>query len=151
MPTEQLFYVFSIAHCFGKPFRDPDGCFCKVAREKVKDPDDDGDEDGEDDEVIVVAAESHPVVATSSEIHESATEYLGWRTSFRSSEPEKPNMVKILKKLERKNAHFRHLALVDAERHAPPQDEALANAAKVACQMRKAAESQEFALLRRAS
>lgn len=125
-----------------KPFLNPEGTCCKVAPEVVYESDEEAEAPAE------VAAVPHPVVATSTAISQQATSYLGWRTSYRTSEPEKPNMVKCCAKLARKNKFFEHLHLVDAERAAPPADPARMEVAKKAHLQRQADECKKYKLLR---
>ena len=68
-------------------------------------------EEGED-----FIEEPAPIVDKSSGMPMATSEYLGWRTSHRTLEPEVLNLPKTSAKLKKKSRWFNHLALLEASR-----------------------------------
>jgi hypothetical protein len=62
-----------------------------------------------------------PTISTSSAVPMGCTQVDGWRTSWRSTEPEVPNLVVSLARLRWKHRPFLTLRLPPAQRHAPMQ------------------------------
>lgn len=75
-------------------------------------------EEGED-----FIEEPAPIVDKSSGMPMATSEYLGWRTSYRTLEPEVMNLPKTSAKLKKKSRWFNHLALPEASRAMAPQSE----------------------------
>ncbi len=63
-------------------------------------------------------------IATSSSVAMDCSQVLGWRCSWRRTEPEEPNLAKSLSRLRWKHQGFMHLRLPPSTRHPPMQSAA---------------------------
>jgi hypothetical protein len=118
------------------------GVFCKIAKEVEADADEPPDADD---------AEPDALVDTSAEMGGLVTAYLGWRTSYRKNEPEISNLEHTLRRLTKKNSHFKSYALERSTRgHRPRTNESRIKVQEAAA-ARKSAERTRWRLERMAT